>query len=328
MQDYKARRPAKRRPRSFTTQLRGRLHWLKRRKSRALPKGFRQVPPLPTAGASAKAASRPNRFLSGFTWGRLLDWAYAAIVACLLAGVLIRGWVLSQGSLERVRVSGVVSLDPSQVVRMAGLATGMRLGDVDPYAVSSRLRRDPRVDAADARRVYPHTLWIDVRERMPDARVLLDDGRAALVDPHNVVIRLEPSRAGDLPLIRGVWGAEARGRQTLVQNAGDPARPGVAIQAAGLTRARVFLTQARHSGVTAFDHAILDVSDPERILVTGTAAPRLVFPVDGADAVLRVYRRLTGPDAPAMVARAFSSASQADFRFAQEPDGGRVYLIP
>ena len=327
MQDYKARRPAKRRPRSFTTQLRGRLHWLKRRRRRPLPKGFPTVPPLPAAPAPAAAAGRPSRFPAGFAWRRLLDWTYAAIVAGVLGGALVQGWSLSQASLQQVRVSGAVSLDPVQVVRMSGLAAGMRLRDVDPYAVSSRLRQDPRVDAVDARRVYPHTLWIDVRERSPDARVLLDDGQAALVDPHNVVIRLEPSRAGDLPLIRGAWGAVESVRGSAMERA-DSARPGAVLQAAGLTRARVFLTQARHAGVTAFDRAILDVSDPQRIVVTGGAAPRLVFPVEGADAVLRVYRQLTGPDAPATVAHALSLAGEADFRFAQEPDGGRVYLIP
>jgi cell division septal protein FtsQ len=308
MQDYKARRVSKRRP-----LLRGRLAWLKRRKRREMPKGFRALSPLRPAAAHAGAAIRPLHIRSWFAQARPARWAYAAIAAWVLAGVLVRGWTLWQGPLEKVRVSGLVSLSTSQVVELAGLATGMRLSDLDPYAVALRLRQDPRVEAVDARRVYPHTVWIDVRERVPDARVLVEDGRAALIDRYNMVIRLEPPRTGDLPLIRGVHG---------------PAQPGAALAAAGLTRARVFLAQAKDAGVTGFDRAILDVGDPDSIVVTASRAPRLVFPVDQAEAVLRLYRQMTGPNGPGTVVQALSSASLADFRFAREQDGGRVTLRP
>ena len=308
MQDYKARRIAKRRP-----LLRGRLAWLKRRKRRQLPKGFRPLSPLRPAESNGPAGAGPIPLRAWLRHIRPLRWIYAAIVAWVLAGVAIRGWTLWQGSLDKVRVSGLVSLSTAQVVDLAGLTTGMRLSDLDPYAVSLRLRQDPRVEAVDARRVYPHTMWIDVRERTPDARVLVDDGRAALVDRYNMVIRLEAPRTGDLPLIRGVHGS---------------AQAGSALAAVGLTRARVFLAQAKDSGVAGFDHAIVDVSDPDSIVVTGSRAPRLVFPVNRADAVLRLYKQITAPDGPGLVTQALSSASQADFRFAQRQDGGRLYLRP
>jgi cell division septal protein FtsQ len=308
MQDYKTRRTPKDR-----SMLRGRFAWLRRRKGRALPKGFRPLSPLRPAEARSSSAARPIQLRSWFKQVRILRWVYGAIVAWVLVGVTLRGWTLWQGSLERVRVSGLVSLSTAQVVELSGLTSGLRLSDLDPFAISLRLRQDPRVEAVDARRVYPHTVWIDVRERMPDARVLVDDGRAALVDRYNFVIRMEAPRSGDFPLIRGVGGS---------------AQPGAALAAVGLTRARVFLAQAKDSGVAGFDHAILDVSDPDSVVVIGSGAPRLVFPVNRAADVLRLYKQIAGPGGPGVVAQALSSASQADFRFARWQDGGRLYLRP
>jgi POTRA domain, FtsQ-type len=308
MQDYKARRTSKRRP-----LLRRRFSFLKRKQRREVPKGFRPFAPLRTAQPAPQGIQKPHRLLTWLGQWRPTRWVYAAVALWVLVGVAVHGWSLWQSPLERVRISGTTSLGSAQIVQMAGLTAGMRLSDLDPYQVATRLRQDSRVEAADARRIYPHTVWIDVRERIPDARVLLDPTHAALVDRYNVVIRVEPARAGDLPLVRGV--------QTQVQ-------PGTAIVAPGLTRARVFLTQAKHAGIDGFDRAVLDVGDPESIVVTGSRAPRLVFPVMDADFALGLYGRLTAQGAPTAVVQALGAASLADFRFAQEAQGSRLYLKP
>lgn len=315
MRDLKARRLPKRRP-----LLRGRLSWLKRRNRRALPKGFRPLTPPP------RPASQSSH-LTGLAaplglWLKrqpLLRWVYLGVLGWVLIGVGVRGWDLWQAPLERVRVSGTLTLSSAQVVKTAGLVAGMRLSETDPYLVSLRLRQDPRVEAADARRIYPNTLWIDVRERIPDARVLLGDGRAALVDRYNVVIRVEPAQVGDLPLIRGVPEAAAA----------RSALPGSVLGGQALTQVRIFLTQAKDAGLPDLGRGILDLSEPGSIAVLRRErGGRLIFPLSGSESALRVYRRLVDAGSPAAVAGAMGAAREADLRFVDGAEGGRVFLRP
>jgi hypothetical protein len=243
-----------------------------------------------------------------------LRWVYVGIAVWLLLGVAVQGRELWQRPLTRVRISGATSLSVAQVVRTAGLTAGMRLSDLDPYLVSLRLRQDPRVEAADARRVFPDSVWIDVRERTPELRVLQRDGRAAVVDRNNVVIRLETIGPGDAPLIFGVP---------------DGARPGTALTDAGLLRARTFLALAKDAGYPDFARAILDVSDPDSIALSGGGGPaRLIFPFPQVQPALRAYGQLAKGDPETAAARAFRSAREADFRYVQAPIGGRVFLRP
>jgi len=309
MRDYKARRVTKRR-----RPLKGRLPFLKRRKSQELPKGFRPLAKLdPLPPSTPPRPDSPFQLGQWFQAARPARWAYAGILALVIAGMAIQGWQAWHGTLDRVRVSGNTTLPSKLIVDTAGLTAGMRLGDVDPFSVAIRLRQDTRVESADARRIYPHTVWIDVKERIPDARVLLAEGKAALIDRHDVVIRIEQARAGDLPLIRGVKG---------------PVQPGVPLMDPGLTRARIFLTEAKDAGVAGIDHAILDVSDPDSITVLGGKTSRLIFPVETADAALALYRRLADPSVAPAVAQAMNGASQVDLRFAVGSDGGRLFLKP
>ena len=310
MQDYKARRLPKRRP-----LLRGRFSWLKRRDRRQLPKGFRPLTPPPRpAGQGSRltgAAAPVGHWLRAQP---LLRWAYAGVLGWVLVGVAVRGWELWQAPLERVRISGTQTLNSAQIVKTAGLVAGMRLSEVDPYLVSIRLRQDPRVEAADARRVFPNTLWVDVRERIPDARVLLADGRAAVVDRYNVVIRVESAQVGDLPLIRGVPGA---------------AEAGSVLGGQALTQARIFLTQAKEAGLPDLGHGILDLSEPGSIAVSrGGSGGRLIFPLAGSEGALRIYRRLVDAAAPAALTQAVAAARETDLRFVDGASGRRVFLRP
>jgi cell division protein FtsQ len=313
MKDFKARRLPKRRP-----LLRGRLSWLKRRNRRGLPKGFRPLTAPPTAAGQSSPLTGLAAPLGNWLKRQpILRWAYLGVLGWVLIGVAVRGWELWQAPLERVRVSGTLTLSSAQVVKTAGLVAGMRLSELDPYLVSLRLRQDPRVEAADARRIYPNTLWIDVRERIPDARVLLGDGRAALVDRYNVVIRVEPAQVGDLPLIRGVPAA-----------AGG-AMPGSVLAGPALNQARIFLTQAKEAGLPDLGRGILDLSEPDSIAVyRGEREGRLVFPLSRSEGALRAYRRLVDPAGPAVVTGAMSAAREADMRFVDGVGGGRVFLRP
>lgn len=347
MQDYKARRSAQRRPfRRMGFPLRfgaprsnaavpthwsfggrlfsgGRSALMGRRRSQ-LPKGFQPLasPPSPPAPPSGwPAASAPiGRW---FAHPPLLRLLYAGVVVWLLTGAGMRAIELWQARLERVRVSGTAAVSSAQVIRTAGLIAGTRLVDVDPYAITLRLRQDPRIEAADARRVFPHTLWIDVRERVPELRVLLNDGRAAVVDRFNAVIRTEAAAPADLPLVRGVPEANGSGA----------AHPGSILGGAGgslaLTQTRLFLAQAKMAGLPQVARGTLDLSEIGTVTVTppdpgGGRSVRLIFPLDRAGTALDVYRRLI--QSPA--GTALASAREADLRFVDAAEGGRVILRP
>lgn len=310
MQDFKPRRFPNRRPPA-----RGRFSWLRRRPRRDLPKGFRPLPPPPRPGTqarqSARAALPVAERIRRQPW---LRWMYLGLIAWLLLGLGMWGRELWRTPLRRLRISGVQTLSVAQVVRTAGLTAGMRLSEFDPYLVSLRLRQDPRVEAADARRVYPDSVWIDVRERTPELRVLLGDGRQAVVDRGNVVIRVEPAQPGEGPLIRGIQ---------------DAAQPGTALASPGLMRARTFLAQAKAAGYPAFVRAVLDVSDPDSIVVSGYGSgAQLIFPLPGVEAALRVYGQMIGGNAQTEVGQALRAAREADFRYVEGPEGGRVFLRP
>jgi hypothetical protein len=239
---------------------------------------------------------------------------YATIVAWLLVGLIVKGWTLWLSPLEKVRVSGTLTLSSAQIVQMAGLRAGMRFGDIDAYWISKRLRQDSRVEAADARRVFPNTVWIDVRERVPDTKVKLGPGRLAVVDRYDVVIRVEGEQRDGLPVIRGV---EA------------DAVPGAVLAAPGLRRARIFLTLAKEAGISDFAHGALDVADPASIaVIRQDPSQRLTFPLPHAEAALMVYRRLVGPPSALPLPSMISRAREVDFRFAAAGEGGRVFVVP
>lgn len=166
MQDFKPRRFPNR-----SAQSRGRFSWLRRRSRREFPKGFRPLPVPPRRRAEASRPSRPAapvaERIRRLPW---LSWVYVGLTAWLLFGLVVQGREVWRTPLRRVRISGAQTLSVAQVVRTAGLTAGMRLGDLDPYLVSLRLRQDPRVEVADTRRVFPDSVWIDVRERTPQLR--------------------------------------------------------------------------------------------------------------------------------------------------------------
>ncbi len=78
--------------------------------------------------------------------------------------------------VDRIEVRGAGALVSEEEVRAwLGLPAGQSLWRVEPRRVARRLEAHPMVRVATARRVFPHTLEIRLRERRPAAISVLDD---------------------------------------------------------------------------------------------------------------------------------------------------------
>lgn len=108
-------------------------------------------------------------------------------LAALAWVVLASGWL----GVDRVQVSGVGRLTPSQVVAAAGVQPGTPLARVDTGDVQERIAELAPVAEVTVRRNWPGTLSVTVTEREPAAGVLAD-GAFTLVDAAGVPFATEP----------------------------------------------------------------------------------------------------------------------------------------
>jgi cell division protein FtsQ len=101
---------------------------------------------------------------------------------------------------------GAAAVPVGDVLAAAAVAPGQPLAAVDTAAVAARVAQLPAVASVEVGRSWPHTVTIEVTERIPVARVQTPDG-PALVDASGVVYpggpRAElprltfPARSGD-----------------------------------------------------------------------------------------------------------------------------------
>lgn len=276
MQDFKQRRASPRR----SWRLRGaaaRLNPFRRRRDH-LPKGFRPLP--------VPAATRPPPFWRGINLARAwprLGVIHAAVVAWVAAGVCWNGWSLLTGPLEKVRLSGNVTVTGAEVLAAAALSPGLAMTHVDPITVSRLLSAHPRVAAADVRRVYPGALWIDLRERVPDLRVQTG-GTQVIVDADNVVI--------------GPAAGNTAQALPVVQSGTPIPAPGHVLDDPGLERTRELLRALDAPGGPASRAVEIDATHPYMLTVRLPDGHRVVVSADHAAAELRTYATLA--QAPAL----------------------------
>lgn len=140
-----------------------------------------------------------------------------ATLTLLIAGVAYAVYTLR---VEEIRVTGVRTLDPRQVIEASGLTGGERILWIRLSSVARRIERMAAVDAVTAERSFPQTIVLRVRERVAVARL---EGRSGLgVDAQG---RVFPSTEAALPLIEGWTG---------------PGRPGGAVDEASFRVLRAY----------------------------------------------------------------------------------------
>lgn len=93
--------------------------------------------------------------------------------------------------VEAVEVTGAVTVPQADVLAAAAVPTGAPLAAVDTGGVATRVAGLPPVESVYVGRSWPHTVTVDVTERVPVATVSTSQG-PALVDRHGVVYRGAP----------------------------------------------------------------------------------------------------------------------------------------
>lgn len=142
--------------------------------------------------------SRGVRMSSGRTARRPLR-----VVSVLVACALVGGWlwvVYGSGvfAATAVEVSGTHRLTKAQVTSVAQVPEGTPLARVDVDAVASRVGQLSQVAGVSVHRAWPHTVRVQVRERVPVAAVHRQD-RWWLVDRTAVVVATQQKRPTGLP---------------------------------------------------------------------------------------------------------------------------------
>jgi cell division protein FtsQ len=121
---------------------------------------------------------------------------FVLIPLLLVAGV---GWTVYSLRIDAIRVTGTKILSPEVVKRASGLGLGERILWVRLSPATRRIEKLPQVASASITRSLPNTVVIDIRERLPVARL---GGRPDLgTDNNGRVFPVDPVER--LPLLDG-----------------------------------------------------------------------------------------------------------------------------
>jgi POTRA domain, FtsQ-type len=284
------------------------------RRSRApLPRGFR-----PLAAAQAPRSERPRRLaralgtLRALGRLRLRSVLLGAALAWLLAGLLSGAVALWRAPLGEVALTGNRVVPGAAVVQLAGLEAGLRMNALDPYELARRIDAHPRILSSDVRRLYPGRLAVRLREREPELRVRLADGRTAVVDRDNVVLELLP--AGRAP------GPE-QAPLPLVAVAARDAAPSQPLDDPGIARARAALRAVGRVHLADAGAVAVDAGRPFQVTLLLPNGVRLIAPPERLEAALRIYRSTT-ERYPA----AFEFGGAVDLTSLRDDGTGRIVL--
>jgi len=131
----------------------------------------------------------------------------AAAALALCAFLLLLGWGWAARSprftVQRIAFHGLQRASEAELLRLSGLSAGQRLLQLDLGAAARAMAGHPWVKEVRARRRFPSTVEVQVREHVPAA--VLSMGDLYAVDAQGAPFkRLQPGDALDLPVITGV----------------------------------------------------------------------------------------------------------------------------
>lgn len=135
-----------------------------------------------------------------------------ALITTLVAGVSYAIYALK---VNEIRVTGLRTLDPKQVIEASGLHGGERILWIRLSAVAGRVEKIPSVDSVTAERSFPQTVVLRVQERDPLVR--LQSGTGGLSADADGRMFISPE-AGLLPVLEG-WRAPPRPGASLDRSA-------------------------------------------------------------------------------------------------------------
>lgn len=305
MQDFKARRPRKRRGSGK-----------RRDRGSPEPRGAfpaAQLAPLPIP--ARRISSRLEGFaglLSRLRAGRLLTarTAFALGTIWLLGGAVYTVGSVWNAPLSRLEITGHEALTKVQVAAAAGLYPGIPVGGLDPLATAERLMAHARVKQASVRRMIPGALAIDLRERRPAALAVLADGSTAMLDREGIVLEVGLSAVQ----------AAASGLPT-VKTAAAPAMRGARMKGTALTEGLRLSERARRLAPDA-GRLIVDATDAFSVRVHLPEQGRtVILPMESAEQTLETYFAIEP-----VLERSVPGFRTADLRAAQRKGVGWVAL--
>ncbi len=112
----------------------------------------------------------------------------AALVLLVGLGLTARVLLYDAGlaDVESVQVTGMTTVPEADVLAAAAVVLGGPLADVDTAGIAARVAQLPVVASVQVGRRWPHTVVVEVTERVPVASATVLDG-VALVDGSGVL---------------------------------------------------------------------------------------------------------------------------------------------
>ncbi len=140
------------------------------------------------------------------------------VVGGALLAVALGSWGLTRSALldlDHVRVDGLGPEAAALIQEMIPVERGNPLLDLDLASIEVEVTSLPWVESVDAKREWPGTLRLDVRERVEFAALPTVDGSFVIVDVDGVAMAAaEPQTLGALPVIQTVAEGELGTVQT------------------------------------------------------------------------------------------------------------------
>jgi len=152
---------------------------------------------------SARSRSSRSRFARrawARRWASLRRLFLLLLVVSTVAGAVWLVFFSPVLAVRNVQVAGVRTVPVEAITGAAAVPVGEPLARVDVDQVRARVERVPVVGHADISRSWPHTVSIDVTERMPVAAVR-SGGAFRLIDAEGVMYRTVSRPPQRLPVM-------------------------------------------------------------------------------------------------------------------------------
>lgn len=104
--------------------------------------------------------------------------------------------------INEVNWVGHQRLSKADLTSWVGPIAGENIFQLDLNAISLKLAEHPWVQTASARRVFPQGLHIEIQERIPFARIQLD--QVYIMDNYGILLGPEEAGFSGLPLVTGI----------------------------------------------------------------------------------------------------------------------------
>ncbi len=115
-------------------------------------------------------------------------------------------------SVDTITVTGNSRFSEQEIVNLSGLYTGRNILLYDLAGARDGIEKNPYIDCIGVRRVLPHTIAIEVREREEFAAITASSGLSCIIDRQGYV--LDVSRRGDTSDMLSIRGLASMGFTT------------------------------------------------------------------------------------------------------------------